>query len=124
MSSETIDPIDLLRDHCSKQMKVTVSEQGILCFENLDGQSLKLPFDTPTAWKMKSGKGFYTLGSLWCLIAHKDLKPGEFMRKAGEFGVHAIPILEKNDVLGYFLGNKTESEMVDIQMRTQTLLSK
>jgi len=95
----------------------------MVCFEH-DSQALKLPLSTPTAWKMKNGKGYYTLGSLWCLIAHKDLKPGDFMRKAGELGIPAISHAEKNEVLGYFMGAKQESEMIDIQARTKTLLSK
>jgi hypothetical protein len=87
----------------------------LLCFGE---EAIKLPLETPTAWSMKSGKGFYSLGSLWCLMAHKELKPGEYMRKAGELGVQAVSMNEKAEVLSYFTGAKSETEMIDIAMRT------
>jgi len=75
-----------------------------LCFENHDSSSLKLPLDTPTAWKMKSGKGFYSLGSLWCLIINRDLQMGEQMKKATEYGTKPVDLIDKKEVIAYFLG--------------------
>ena len=48
---------------------------------------LKLPLTTATAWEAKlgattSGKKYYTLGSLWCLLAHLNIKSmSEIMAK-------------------------------------------
>ena len=113
MSSETIDPLALLREFVIKNFKITLKD-GYLIFDQ--GQALKLPLETPTAWKMKSqgGKNFCTLGSLWCLIVNRDLKAGEYMKKAGEIGVQSISLLEKNEVVQYFTGVKQESDMLDI----------
>lgn len=46
------------------------------------------------------------------------------MKKSGEIGIQIVSISEKNEVIAYFTGAKSESDMIDIQMRTQTLLSK
>ena len=84
-------------------MKITLKDT-YLCFENYESSSLKLSLDTPTAWKMKSGKGYYSLGSLWCVLTHKNLQVGEQMKKANEVGVKMIDYIDKKEVNEYFLG--------------------
>lgn len=129
MSSETIDPLDLLREYTvikpgqQNEFKKITLRDNILCFENFEGSTLKLPLDTQTAWRHKK-EGFYSLGSLWCCLNHKDLKLGEQMKHAHELGVAVVSKLEQNELIQYFTGVKSESDMIDIQMRTQTLLSK
>ena len=75
---------------------------------------MKLLLDTPTAWASKSGKGYYTLGALWFQIENKDLKPGDYMRKANEFGVQSILVGEKQEIVHYFTRLKQESDSIDI----------
>jgi hypothetical protein len=70
--SETIDPINLLRDTLLKQGTITATEGGneVVFAES----GIKLPRDVQTAWARKDGKGYYNLGALWFLLANKDLK--------------------------------------------------
>jgi hypothetical protein len=51
------------------------------------------------------------------------MKPSEYMRKTSEIGVQNIRHI-LNEVKDYFTGVKNDSDMIDVHMRTQTLLSK
>jgi hypothetical protein len=126
MSSETIDPLDLLREFIigsqrssqnqvqqNDQRRITVKE-GLLCFESSESGTLKLPLITDTAWKFKNCKGFYNLGSLYCCIVYKDNKLSDYMRTCNELGVKIIQILEKEEVINYFTGLRPSTEMIDI----------
>ena len=108
MSSETIDPIELLKDYIigsnraseqgipleKQSRKIVLEPEGFLAFHQFEGMGsgaiIRLALETQTAWKIKDTQNFCTLGSLWCLLAHKDLKPSEYMRKASEIGVQNI----------------------------------
>ena len=57
-------------------------------------------------------------------MAHMNLQAGEQLRKSSEVGVKMIDFNDKKEITEYFLGNKHESEQIDIQKRTETLLSK
>ena len=70
---------------------------------------LKLPLTTATAWVSKlgasSGKGHYSIGSLWCLLAHLNIKSmSEMMTKFQSFAVPQIGINERREIVQYFTG--------------------
>lgn len=69
--SETIDPLQLLRDQIQNKREIKLNQNNELVFE---GVNIKLPKDTQTAWKRKDGKGHYNLGALWFYLTNKDLK--------------------------------------------------
>ena len=75
--SETIDPIQLLKDQIQKKRDIKVGPNNELIFEDT---SIKLPKDTPTAWSRKDGKGHYNLGALWFYLANKDLKQSDYVK--------------------------------------------
>ena len=86
-----------------------------------------MPLDTPTAWKKGGkggGEGYQTLGSIWCAVSHRHLKGGEQQRKFQEVGVPVVNFLEVKELIAYMTGAKSDSDMIDVQARTQTLLSK
>ena len=78
---------------------------GLLAFHQFEGIGsgaiIRLPLDTMTAWKIKDTQNFCTLGSLWCLLTYRDLKPSEYMRKTNEIGVQNIFTM-LNEVKDYF----------------------
>ena len=96
MSSGTIDPLDLLKEFIlnaekAKQGQVKQTEikritlkDGVLCFESPESETLRLPVSTETAWKSKKENEFYTLGSLYLLIMHKDSKISDYTKFCGE----------------------------------------
>jgi hypothetical protein len=100
--------------------------EGFLAFHQFEGMGtgaiIRLPLETNTAWKIKDNT-FCTLGSLWCLLTYRDLKPSEYMRKTSEIGVQNIRYI-LNEVKDYFTGVKNDSDMIDVHMRTQTLIRK
>lgn len=92
MTSEgIIDPIELLKDYVLGSLydlqqgkkieqqgrKIVLEKDTMLAFHQYDGLGsgaiIRLPLETPTAWKVK-GDDFATLGSLWCLLEYKDTK--------------------------------------------------
>lgn len=82
--TETFDPLDLLRNYISNEGRIVLNTKGdkkYLYFEDYQQSTLKLPLDTPTAWKRTQGNGFYSLGSIWCAVTHRHLKGGEQQRK-------------------------------------------
>lgn len=88
---------------------------------------LRLPLDSETAWKSKqAAAGFYSLGALYfCVLhMHKGARARDYMKKCQEAGVKSIPITETAEVISYFTGAKPQSDMIDLQRRTQTLVSK
>ena len=131
MSSETIDPLDLLKEFMVSQYgpnptdsrRITLTD-GFLVFESPERGVLRLPLDSDTAWKSKQAASFYSLGALYFCILHKGARVGDYMKKCQEAGVKSIPITEKAEILSYFTGAKPQSDMIDLQRRTQTLVSK
>ena len=105
-------------------------KSGLLAFHQFDGLGsgaiIRLPLETPTAWKLNDNE-FATLGSLWCLIDFRDQieaqKLSNYFKMTDEIGVQKIHQAKK-EILDYFTGNKSQSEMIDVHMRTQTLFSK
>ena len=93
-----------------------------------EGAKLRLELQTPTAWKKDSNtsSNFCTIGQLWCFLAHPELanKWKEYSDKTKDMGVPMITITSKREITDYFTGVKSESSFIDVQMRTQTLLSK
>jgi hypothetical protein len=60
--NKEIDPILLLRDYTMHKKKIRQSEQELI-FGNI-----KLPLDTPTAWKPKTSNKQYTLGRIFLIL--------------------------------------------------------
>ena len=105
--SETFDPLDLLREYITKDGSIHLSNKGdqkTLNFENYQNTTIKLPLDTPTAWKIKNSKGYYTLGSIWCAVTHRNLKGGEQQRKFQEIGVPVVNFLDVKELAAYLTG--------------------
>ena len=143
MSSETIDPIELLRDYMIEfyqarkdnmpiaqlGKKIVLETNKVLAFHQYDGigegAKLRLELETPTAWKKdNTSSTFCTIGQIWCFLAHPDLKFRDYSEKTKEIGVPMMQITSKRELMDYFTGVKSESSFIDVQMRTQTLLSK
>jgi hypothetical protein len=104
-----------------------LEKEGVLAFHQYDGIGsgaiIRLPLVTLTAWKLKDNE-FATLGSLWCLVEYRDSKPSDYMKKAGDIGVQTLQFDVKKEIVEYFTTNKSDSDMIDVHMRTQTLFSK
>lgn len=103
MQSEIIDPIELLRDYMIQneqdlqngvpeehQSRKVTREEETLVFQQFEGSgpgaTIRLPLDTPTAWMSKDGK-YYSLGSLWLLVANRHMGASEYIRT-----VHATQV--------------------------------
>ena len=81
MSNETIEPLALLRDYLSHGRKVTLVDNKHLQFDDFENGPIRLPVNTPTAWRKGSKPGdYFTLGSLWCSVTSQHLKPSAVMR--------------------------------------------
>tara|TARA_B110000285_G_C14928371_1_gene516139 strand:+ start:79 stop:372 length:294 start_codon:yes stop_codon:yes gene_type:complete len=97
MSSETIEPLALLRDYLINERKVSLVENKMLQFDNFENKSIRLSVTTPTAWKIKNKTGeFYTLGSIWVIMTNqnKGKKISEIMKQATDLGVAQIGYIE------------------------------
>jgi hypothetical protein len=67
----------------------------------------------------------YTLGSLWCLLSSLNLKnSGEILQRFDQVGVPQVGLNEKREIVSYFTGIKNNSELIDIQKRTDTLINR
>ena len=84
MTSETVDPIALLREFVKQQWTIKADSKKRLDFTE---KRLKLPFDTMTAWKKCGGPDHYNLGSLWLAITEKDSKISDYSRRATELQI-------------------------------------
>ena len=125
MSNETVEPLALLRDYLSRGRKVTLVDKKLLQFDDFENQPIRLPLNTPTAWrKGTSDGGFFSLGSLWCSVTSQHLKPSAVMRQASELGLDFIGIGEQKEIIRYFTLSSSETQLIDIQRRQKTLLNK
>jgi len=124
-NSDILDPLQLLRNYVcssihmnqqnipeSNQRKITL-EDKMLVFHNAEGNRtgsvIKLPLQTPTAWRNKKGdtkQSHYTLGSLWCIIQYRHLKLSEYLKQAREIGVQIMNPVEKAEIVAFFTGAK------------------
>ena len=114
MSNQTIEPLELLREYMVELeeakaegrdpndvgKKIIYDEKSkLLTFHQFDGIGqgaiIRLPLNTPTAWKIKGKDGeFYNLGSLWLYLSNKSLPPSQYMRKADELNLSKVSISE------------------------------
>ena len=118
--SETIDPIVWLKDYIFAKKKITLVGKEI----EIEGTSVKLPVDAPTAWKRKDGKGYYTLGQLCLAVQFKDASMGDYSRECGRVGVPQVVFMDKKDVTDFFTGVTNDSRMIEVSRRAETLIRK
>lgn len=88
--------------------------------KQLDFQNgfLKLPLDTQTAWQRSDKQGqYYTLGSLYFMVANKDTKFGDYCREANRLKIPQVNVLDKQEVIDYFTGKLAESQKIDTDLR-------
>eukprot|EP00351_Strombidinopsis_sp_SopsisLIS2011_P003476 CAMPEP_0116873158 /NCGR_PEP_ID=MMETSP0463-20121206/4159_1 /TAXON_ID=181622 /ORGANISM="Strombidinopsis sp, Strain SopsisLIS2011" /LENGTH=65 /DNA_ID=CAMNT_0004514601 /DNA_START=81 /DNA_END=278 /DNA_ORIENTATION=+ len=63
-----------------------------------------------TSWKRKDGKGLYSIGSLWAMVANKELKFPEYAKEAKNLDIAMVNFFtEKKEIVDYFSGNIAES---------------
>ena len=125
MSSETVDPLALLRDFLRTPQSCVISVDNEKRELHFEGTSLRLPFDTPTAWKRSDNKGHYTLGSLWLSIGQRETKLSEYAKECIKLKLAQVTFGDRKSVLDYFTVSRQESDpKIDSTIWAQTLLRK
>ena len=125
MSSETVDPLALLRDFLRTPQSCAITVDNEKRELHFEGTSLRLPFDTPTAWKRSDNKGHYTLGSLWLSIGHQETKLSEYAKECTKLKLAQVTFGDRKSVLDYFTISRVESDpKIDSANWAQTLLRK
>lgn len=127
-----MDPIQLLRDFFCHQLhvkdknlqdmtqKMITLEDKMLVFcvkessHNRPLSTLKLPLQTPTAWRIKNKTTYYTLGSLWSTIEFRDQNLSDYMKESQRIGVPFVNAIERKPIVSYFTGVTDNNDQIDI----------
>lgn len=118
--SNRVNPINLLRDYFIQKKPIKVSGT------NLVFDKVKLPLDTPTAYKPKNSNKRYNLGDLWLFLSHqldenkqKSQYYGQIaaFKKEKKIQIQIVSVPHQTDIVKYFSGQVDFTENIDETLR-------
>ncbi|KAG8469968.1 hypothetical protein KFE25_006423 [Diacronema lutheri] len=101
-----MDPLSLLREHHTANKPVML--QG----EHLVFGALRIPRDTPTAYRSQQG-AFYAIDQLWFYLQNAKMSHAQYLVACNKNKIRGVSLPDKRDLLAYLSGQTDSSAAVD-----------